>query len=141
MEKYIDATENAGKEFYMNFIGKGKIVMLNLLKFKPKADYTDFESLKPKDEISGEEAYKIYMGNTIEELNKKNSRILFYGKSKSFLIGPEFEKWDAVLLVEHQSVETFMEFSKSEAYFDNVGHRAAALEDSRLLPSNEISTP
>ena len=49
MEKYIDATENSGKEFYMNFIGKGKIIMLNLLKFKAKADYTDFESLKPKD--------------------------------------------------------------------------------------------
>lgn len=138
MSKYIDATENTGKEFYLNFIKKGKIVMLNLLKFKLKADYTDFESLKPKDQISGEEAYKIYMENTIRELSEKNSHIIFYGKSKSFLIGPEFEKWDAILLVEHQSVETFMAFSKSKAYLDNLGHRTAALEDSRLLPSNEI---
>lgn len=139
MDKYINTTENAGKEFYLNFIQKGKIVMLNLLKFKQKADYTNFESLKPKEEISGEEAYRIYIDNTKEELNRKNSRILFYGESKSFLIGPEFEKWDAILLVEHQSVETFMEFSKSQAYLDNVGHRTAALEDSRLLPSTEIN--
>jgi len=139
MEKYIDATENTGKEFYLNFIQKGKIVMLNLLKFKPKADYTNSESLKPQNDISGEDAYKIYTNNITEELNKNNSRTIFYGKSKSFLIGPEFEKWDAVLLVEHQSVETFIEFSKSQAYLDNVGHRTAALEDSRLLPTNEIS--
>lgn len=139
MDKFIDATENAGKEFYLNFIQKGKIVMLNLLKFKPKADYSDFESLKPKEKISGEKAYKIYMDNTVEELNKKNSRVLFYGTSKSFLIGPESEKWDAVLLVEHQSFETFIAFSKSKAYLNNVGHRTAALEDSRLLPSTEIN--
>ena len=123
MSKYIDATENTGKEFYLNFIKKGKIVMLNLLKFKSIADYQD---------------YKIYMENTMRELNEKNSHIIFYGKSKSFLIGPEFEKWDVILLVEHQSVETFMAFSKSKAYLDNLGHRTAALEDSRLLPSNEI---
>ena len=68
MDKYINTTENAGKEFYLNFIQKGKIVMLNLLKFKQKADYTDFESLKPKEDISGEEAYKIYIYNILQSM-------------------------------------------------------------------------
>jgi len=57
MDKYIHATPESGKEFYLNFLQKGKVVMLNLLKFKSKADYTGFENLKPDKEISGEDAY------------------------------------------------------------------------------------
>lgn len=139
MSTYIDATEKSGKEFYSEFIHKGKIVMLNLLKFRSMADYKNFEILSPQKDISGEEAYKIYTENTKEELKKINSRILFYGNSKNFLIGPESEKWDAVLLVEHESVQSFMQFSQSKAYLDNVGHRAAALSDSRLLPTTQNS--
>lgn len=139
MSTYIDATEKSGKEFYSEIIHKGKIVMLNLLKFRSMADYKNFEILSPKKDISGEEAYKIYTENTKEELKKINSRILFYGNSKNFLIGPESEKWDAVLLVEHESVQSFMQFSQSKAYLDNVGHRAAALSDSRLLPTTQNS--
>jgi uncharacterized protein (DUF1330 family) len=137
MDKYIDATEIAGKKFYLDFLNKGKIVMLNLLKFKPKADYTNIKIIQPKRDITGVEAYKIYTDNTLDELNKIGSRILFYGESKNFLIGPESEKWDAILLVEHKSVQTFMKFSQSKAYLNNVGHRSAGLQDSRLLPVTE----
>lgn len=140
MHTYINATENAGKAFYLDFVKKGKLVMLNLLKFKTKADYTNFESIKPKNDITGEEAYKLYTDNTKEALKEVNSRILFYGESKNFLIGPESEKWDAVLLVEHESVEKFMVFSQSKAYLNHVGHRTSGLEDSRLLPTTETQT-
>jgi hypothetical protein len=62
---------------------------------------------------------------------------MYYGKSKNFLIGPDTEKWDAVQLVEHESVLKFMEFAQNEDYLKNAGHRTAALDDSRLLPSSE----
>ena len=138
--KYINATEVNGKEFYLDFLQKGKIVMLNLLKFKLKANYTNLQLIQPQKGITGEEAYKLYTDNTLEELNKIGSRILFYGENKNFLIGPDSEKWDAVLLVEHHSVQKFMEFSQSKAYLNNVRHRTAGLEDSRLLPTTEIKT-
>lgn len=138
MDKFIEASDKAGGEFYLNFKKKGKVMMLNLLKFKSQADYTGFESLQPKEQISGEQAYELYTESIKEELRKRNSRILFYARSYSFLIGPEHEKWDAILLMEHESAETFIEFSKSKVYLNNLGHRTAALEDSRLLPSSEI---
>ncbi len=138
MKKYIDANERTGKEFYRRFVNKGKVVMLNLLKFKAQADYTNLESIKPQKEITGEQAYKMYTKRTTEELNKKNGRILFYGECENFLIGPEAEKWDAVLLVEHQSVQSFMPVAQSKIYLNNVGHRTAGLEDSRLLPTTEV---
>ena len=138
MKKHIDAKPESGKKFYQDFHNKGKIVMLNLLKFRQKADYTNLEQIKPDKEITGKEAYQMYMKNTLPELNKAGSRIIYYGKSNNFLIGPESEKWDAVLIVEHESVLKFMEFAQNKDYLKNAGHRTAGLEDSRLLPSTEI---
>lgn len=137
MSKHIDATQESGKRFFQEFHDKGKIVMLNLLKFRETADYTNQEKIKPAKEISGEEAYQLYMDCTLPELEKAGSRVIYYGKSHSFLIGPEAETWDAVLLVEHQSAAKFLEFARNAEYLANVGHRTAALEDSRLLPSSE----
>lgn len=138
MDRYIKATDEAGKDFYRNFQGQGKIVMLNLLKFRQWADYSNVEQLKPANEITGEEAYQLYMESILPLFNKAGTRIVYYGKSKSFLIGPDNEHWDAVLLVEYESVSKFMELVQDEDYLKNAGHRTAALEDSRLLPSSEI---
>ena len=33
MGNYIETTAELGKQFYLDFKGKGKLVMLNLLKF------------------------------------------------------------------------------------------------------------
>ncbi|MBP0903793.1 DUF1330 domain-containing protein [Mariniflexile gromovii] len=138
MNKYIEANADAGKDFYKNFHDKGKIVMLNLLKFREIADYSNFKDLQPPTKISGEEAYQLYLGGILLELKKAGSRIIYFGKSQNFLIGPDSEKWDAVLLVEHESVLKFMEFAQQPAYLEKAGHRIAALEDSRLLPTTEI---
>lgn len=135
MNKYINVTQEAGKKFYQEFHDKGKIVMLNMLKFKPIADYTDLESLDPGKEITGKEAYKLYMEYTLPRLEEAGSKILYYGSSNHFVIGPDSESWDAVLLVEHQSVAHFMSFAQNDVYLKYAGHRTAALEDSRLLPS------
>ena len=52
----------------------------------------------------------------------------------AFLIGPPEERWDLVMLVRHRSVETFVAFASNEAYSAGLGHRLAAISDSRLLP-------
>lgn len=111
--------------------------MLNLLKFKEEADYSNFEELRPASKISGEEAYKLYMKATLPILLKAGGRVIYSGKCGSFLIGPEAEQWDLILLVEQESVAKFMAFAKDEEYLKTMGHRTAALQDSRLLPSVE----
>jgi len=134
MEKYIKVKPVSGKQFYQEFVNKGKVVMLNLLKFKPIADYTNLDSIKPEKQITGKEAYQIYSKHTLPQIEKMGGKVIFFGSSKNFLIGPENEKWDAVLLVEHQSAEKFIAFAKNKDYLKTAGHRTAALEDSRLLP-------
>lgn len=131
---YIEPSQENGRTFFINFQDKGKVVMLNLLRFKKTADYSGLEELKPNVEISGREAYNLYMKLVQPIIEKVGSRVLFFGECSSFLIGPENEKWDRMLLVEHQSAADFIAFAKNEEYLKHAGHRTAALEDSRLLP-------
>lgn len=138
MKTYLNATQEAGKAFYMRGI-KGKVVMLNLLKFREIADYLSTEELAPETEISGKEAYQLYINHTLPFLEQAGGEVLFQGKDGYFLIGPESEYWDMVLLVRHESVVTFMKFAQNEAYLKGIGHRTAALADSRLLPIEEYS--
>jgi hypothetical protein len=61
------------------------------------------------------------------------------GNGGQFLIGPQGERWDRALLVRQQSVETFMAFAVDEDYQAGIGHRTAALADTRLLPLTALS--
>jgi hypothetical protein len=138
MKKHTDTTPESKKMFEENFSENDKVTMLNLVKFRKVADYTGLEHLKPEKELSGEDAYQLLMNKLLPHLTNAGAKILYYGKSKHFLIGPESEKWDAVVLVEHLTVSKFKEFSQSQGHLQNAGHRTAALEDYRLLPLTEM---
>lgn len=53
MEKYLDAQPESGKYFYHDFHDKGKVIMMNLLKFRSKANYRNLDSLMPGEEVTG----------------------------------------------------------------------------------------
>ena len=113
------------------------IVMLNLLRFRETADYTASPSLAPDTPITGAHAYARYMRHAAPFLAQAGGELLFKGQGGAALIGPSEERWDLTLLVRHRSVQGFLSFAKDPAYLAGVGHRTAALEDSRLLPLTE----
>jgi len=133
---YIDVTEDAGKRYFSKK-QEGPVIMLNLLKFKDVADYSEFPELKPDESISGKKAYDFYMKHTLPLLKEVGSSLIFMGRPDHFLIGPQEEKYDLMLLVKHESASRFLEFAGNEKYKAIAGHRAAALADSRLLPVRE----
>ena len=108
--------------------------MLNLLRFRPIADYSATPALAPSTPITGEAAYRLYVSHTLPHLRASGGEVLFYGKGGGFLIGPSEERWDAAMLVRQSSLASFMAFASNPAYLSGIGHRIAALEDSRLLP-------
>ncbi len=132
-EKYISPTQAAGRDFMLRNIS-GPVVMLNLFRFRELADYSETPELAPSVAISGKEAYQLYIKHTVPHLLKSGGEILFLGKAGAFLIGPENEQWDEVMLIKQNSVSDFMAFASNLEYMMGVGHRTAALEDSRLLP-------
>jgi uncharacterized protein (DUF1330 family) len=132
-KKYINPTQAAGRDFILRNIS-GPVVMLNLLRFRELADYTETPDLAPSAAITGKEAYQLYIKHTVPHLLKSGGEILFLGKGGAFLVGPESEQWDEVMLIKQNSVADFMAFASNQEYMKGIGHRTAALEDSRLLP-------
>ena len=133
---YIEPTQEAGRAMVMRKI-PGAVVMLNLLKFRAVADYSRSPQLAPAAPITGAAAYRLYADYTLPYLQKSGGEMIFLGRGGAFLIGPSDETWDAVMLVRQRSVEAFMAFASDKGYLAGVGHRTAALEDSRLLPIAE----
>jgi uncharacterized protein (DUF1330 family) len=114
--------------------------MLNLLRFRAVADYSATPELAPKTPISGKEAYRRYTDHTQPFLEAVGGEVLFVGEAGAYLIGPTGEVWDVAMLVRHRDVESFLAFATDEAYLAGLGHRTAALADSRLLPITESSS-
>ena len=137
---YLEVTQKAGRRFMTRGIS-GSVVMLNLLRFRDVADYSAHPELAPNAPISGEEAYQRYVTHTLPHLRQAGGEIVFLGAGGHHLIGPPDERWDMALLVRHRSVEAFMAFASNRAYLAGIGHRLAALADSRLLPlvESEVS--
>jgi len=133
---YLAPTQDAGRTFVMRQL-KGKIVMLNLLRFRKIADYSETPELSPKTPISGAAAFHLYIQHTLPYLRETGGDLQFVGVGGPFLIGPQDERWDLAMLVRQQSVESFLKFATHEPYLAGMGHRTAALEDSRLLPLSE----
>ncbi|MFT3935100.1 MAG: DUF1330 domain-containing protein [Chitinophagaceae bacterium] len=134
--KYLEPTQESGAAFIKRNM-TGQIVMLNLLKFKEFADYSQTPDLAPANTITGEEAFQIYIQQTLPFLRKTGGDILFLGKAGQFLIGPQTEQWDFVMLIRQNSVQDFLAFASDAEYLKVLAHRTAALEDSRLLPLTE----
>jgi len=136
MQTYLEPTQESGREFVRRGM-TGGVVVLNLLRYRAIADYSASPELAPASAISGEAAYLLYMQHTKPHLERSGGRVLFFGRGGRFLVGPESERWDAALLVQQASVTAFMAFASDTEYLMGIGHRTAALEDSRLLPLQE----
>lgn len=130
---YLEPTQESGRAFMMRGI-QGSIVMLNLLRFRDIADYSASPELAPAEPINGAAAYQLYVEHTLPFLKASGGELLFLGQGGPFLIGPPEERWDAAMLVRQNSVDDFIAFASHEEYLKGIGHRTAALEDSRLLP-------
>jgi hypothetical protein len=133
---YLEPTPASGRAFLMRQL-KGNIAMLNLLRFRAIADYSATPELAPNTAISGADAYKLYIEHTLPYLREAGGDLIFIGAGSQFLIGPQTERWDLAMLVRQNSVESFLAFASHKGYLAGMGHRTAALEDSRLLPLSE----
>lgn len=138
--RYLEPTQGAGQTLIQRAIA-GEVVMLNLLRFRAIADYAANPELAPATPISGAAAYERYIAHTLPHLRKSGGDLMFLGEGGRFLIGPENERWDRAMLVRQSSIQSFMAFARDEAYLAGIGHRTAAIEDSRLLPLAPLPMP
>ena len=138
MSGHIDPTPAAGRALMLRGL-EGPVVMLNLLRFRAMADYSAAPDLAPALPISGAAAYDLYVAHTLPWLARSGGAVLFDGDGGDMLIGPDGERWDRAMLIRQTSLDSFMAFADNAEYLAGLGHRRAALVDSRLLPIIERS--
>ena len=130
---FLEPTQETGAALFRRNIS-GEVLMLNMLRLRETADYSDNPELAPETQISGREAFQKYIDHTMPFLKESGGELLLLGEGGKFFIGPDDEQWDVVMLVKQSTVESFFAFASNTEYLAGIGHRTAAVIDSRLLP-------
>lgn len=110
----------------MDFFGgpeNGPFVMVNLLKFKPKAEYDDGSDAH----LTGAEAYARY-GDAVRALVENiGGKVRYSGEVTGLLLGEVEELWDMVALAEYPSLAAFRAMALSPEMAAIEHHRRAGL--------------
>jgi len=108
----------------------GPVVMLNLLRFKPRAD-------APDEGLTGEEAYRRYARAMRAFVESKGGRFVWIGRVDAQVIGTGAEGFHMMGLVEYPSRQAFVAIA-TDPHVEAIGvHRAAGLESQWLVAATE----
>jgi len=105
------------------------VVMLNLLKFRSKAQYQDGR----KSDLTGAQAYEIYVEPMRKIVEREGGKFLFAGDVKYLSVGEVETHWAVVALVEYPSPAAFVKIATSPEVAEIGVHRAAGLEGQLLI--------
>jgi len=112
------------------------VVMLNLLKFKPRADApqdeaSEKDAASEKDEaaeVSGAESYRSYGEVAVQMIEERGGSVIWAGRADQILIGDASQDWDQVLLVQYPSRAAFLDMVSKPEYLEAHEHRESGLE-------------
>jgi uncharacterized protein (DUF1330 family) len=105
------------------------VVMLNLLRFRAKAAYSDG---RPTN-LTGRQAYDLYATAMQRVVEDRGGRVLFGGDIASLVIGDVDDIWDTCVLVEYPSAAAFAAIAMSPEVAEIGVHRAAGLNGQLLI--------
>ncbi|MEZ5568930.1 MAG: DUF1330 domain-containing protein [Halioglobus sp.] len=101
----------------------GPIYMVNLLKFKARAEYADGRATT----LSGREAYALYEEGVIKLLPQFGGHAAFVADVERLMLGEVEELWDAVAIAVYPSRQAMLEMMQSDAMQAIAVHRSAGL--------------
>ena len=99
------------------------IFMVNLLKFKEKAEYPD----KRETELSGREAYAIYGAEVVKHLEKVGGKPIFGSDVIRLMLGEVEELWDQVAIAMYPNRKAMLKMISDPDYIESAQHRVAGL--------------
>ena len=107
------------------------VVMVNLLKFKERADESEGDA-------SGQQAYGRYAEQKRKVVESQGGRFIWAGRVDSKVIGEDGDpEFDVVALVEYPSRQKFLEIVGSQKVREIGDHRSAGLEMQWLIATTQ----
>lgn len=101
----------------------GPIYMLNLLKFREQAEYSD----KRETDLTGAQAYALYGAEVSKLLVNLGGGGMFNAQVERLMLGEVEELWDAVAIAMYPSRKAMIQMIQSDAYQAIHHHREAGL--------------
>jgi hypothetical protein len=115
----------------------GPMVMVNLLKFKDKAEYPDGSN----PEMTGKQAYALYGAAVMKCLEMVGGRGLFSADVTGLILGQVEELWDMVALAYYPSPQAMMAMVGLPEYQGIEVHRFAGLKGQLNIRTGVNSLP
>ena len=99
------------------------IFMVNLLKFKERAEYEDGRETP----LSGREAYALYAAEVAKVITQVGGKLIFGANVERLMLGEVEELWDQVAIAMYPSRAAMFEMIQLPAYAEISVHRTAGL--------------
>jgi len=109
--------------------GDQPIVMLNLLKFRDRAQYDE----PGHPDISGREAYMLYGAPMTALVEGKGGKVRFNARIDALVIGEVDDLWDVAAIMEYPSRAAFVAIATSPEVQVLGVHRKAGLAGQLLI--------
>ena len=99
------------------------IFMVNLLKFKDRAEYPD----KRESNLSGKEAFAIYSKEVVSHLEKVGGKPIFGSEVTRLMLGEVEDLWDQVAIAMYPNRKAMLKMISDPDYIKSAQHRVAGL--------------
>jgi uncharacterized protein (DUF1330 family) len=115
----------------------GPVQMLNLLKFRERAEYpADYDGDEDTD-VSGEEAYGRYGAIALQHVAKRGGRLVLLSQADEEVIGA-LGDWDQVAIVEYPNRAAFLDMGQDPDYLAGTVHRTSGLERTAIIATTPV---
>ena len=128
IKNILQPTANQVRAFRDRQTGES-VQMLNLLKFKEKAEYEDGR----ESNLSGRDAYLLYAEGFRRVMEPKGASIIYSGEIRGVLIGEADDAWDAMALIQYPSTQVMLDMMRNPDYQTEQQHRVAGLAGQLLI--------
>jgi uncharacterized protein (DUF1330 family) len=121
--------------------GDGPVVMLNLNRYRERAQYEGDPPGGESADVSGQEAYMRYGAVASAVLQRVGGRVLWHAQASGTVIGGDTEVYDEVIAVWYPSVAAFAALATDSDTLAARAHRLAALERATIIRCESGAEP
>ena len=124
--EYINATTKTDQqmEALLKADNGGPVCMVNLLKFREKAEYEDGR----ETDLSGIEAYQIYGAVTGSLIKELGGDVVFTSVFNGMVVGEVEELWDVMAIAKYPTLQSFIDMVASPEYLEGLSPPTCWLE-------------
>jgi uncharacterized protein (DUF1330 family) len=115
----------------------GPIFMVNLLKFRERAEYEDGR----ETDLTGRAAYELYGAGVVRLVAERGGRVVFAGDVSALMLGQADDLWDQVAVVEYPNRAALVAMAASDEYQEIAVHRVAGLAGQLNIETTGIFVP